>query len=68
MSKKIIHFSKAFVPCVVLSVLIIVSGVYALFTKGLNLGIEFKAGLVEDIRIAPTAMEFTYTGAANVSV
>lgn len=68
MSKKIIHFSKAFVPCVVLSVLIIVSGVYALFTKGLNLGIEFKAGLVEDIRIAPTAMELTYTGAANVSV
>ena len=68
MSKKIIHFGKAFVPCVVLSVLIIVSGVYALFTKGLNLGIEFKAGLVEDIRIAPTAMELTYTGAANVSV
>ncbi|MGI5172344.1 protein translocase subunit SecF [Treponema sp. OMZ 840] len=68
MSKKIIRFSKAFIPCVVISVLIILSGVYALTVKGLNLGIEFKAGLIEDVRIAPTALELAYTGPANVSV
>jgi len=54
MSKKVIHFSKGFVPCVILSVLLILSGIFVLITKGLNLGIEFKAGLLEDIRIAPT--------------
>lgn len=68
MSKKVIHFSKGFVPCVILSVLLILSGIFALITKGLNLGIEFKAGLLEDIRIAPTALELTYSGPANVSV
>ena len=68
MSKKVIHFSKGFVPCVILSVLLILSGIFALITKGLNLGIEFKAGLIEDIRIAPTALELTYSGPANVSV
>ena len=68
MSKRVIHFSKGFVPCVILSVLLILSGIFALITKGLNLGIEFKAGLIEDIRIAPTALELTYSGPANVSV
>ena len=68
MSKKVIHFSKGFVPCVILSVLLILSGIFALITKGLNLGIAFKAGLIEDIRIAPTALELTYSGPANVSV
>ena len=68
MSKKVIHFSKGFVPCVILSVLLILSGIFVLITKGLNLGIEFKAGLLEDIRIAPTALELTYSGPANVSV
>lgn len=68
MSKKVIHFSKGFVPCVILSVLLILSGIFVLTTKGLNLGIEFKAGLLEDIRIAPTALELTYSGPANVSV
>ena len=68
MNKKVIHFSKGFVPCVILSVLLILSGIFVLITKGLNLGIEFKAGLLEDIRIAPTALELTYSGPANVSV
>ena len=48
--------------------MLILSGIFVLITKGLNLGIEFKAGLLEDIRIAPTALELTYSGPANVSV
>lgn len=68
MSKKIIRFSKGFLACTIISTALILSGVYALVTRGLNLGIEFKAGLIEDVSIAPAALELTYTGPANVTV
>jgi len=68
MRSNIIRFSKGFVPCAVISTVLILSGAYAFLTRGLNLGIEFKAGLVKDVCIAPTALELTYTGPANVSV
>lgn len=68
MSKKIIRFSKGFLACTIISAVLILSGVYALVTKGLNLGIEFKAGLIEDVSIAPAALELTYKGPANVTV
>lgn len=66
--KKIIHFSKAFVPCVILSLTLIVLGVVGLFTKGLNMGIDFKPGLIEEVRIAPTALELNYKGTARVTI
>lgn len=68
MSKKIIHFSKLFVPFVILSLAIITFGLYGLFTRGLNMGLDFKAGLIQEVRIAPTALQLTYSGAAAVSV
>ena len=66
--KKIIHFSKGFLPTTILSLAIIAFGVVGLFVKGINLGIDFRPGLVEDVAVVPTAIELTYEGTAVVSV
>lgn len=66
--KKILHFSKLFVPAAVFSLAVILSGVVVLFTKGINLGIDFRPGLVTEIRIAPSAVDITYAGSAAVNV
>ena len=66
--KKIIRFSKAFLFCTILSVLVIASGIFVVATKGLNFGIDFRPGLVEEIKIAPAEIELTYAGSANVNV
>lgn len=66
--KKVINFSKAFIPCAVLSVSIIAFGVFGFVTKGINLGIDFKPGLIEEVRIATPALNVTYTGNANATL
>ncbi|MCR5290699.1 MAG: protein translocase subunit SecF [Treponema sp.] len=66
--KKTIHFSKAFLPSWIISGAIILFGVIGLFVKGINFGIDFKPGLIEEIKVAPTALELTYTGTAKVAV
>ena len=66
--KKIIRFSKAFLFCPILSVLIIASGIFVVATKGFNFGLDFRPGLVEEIKIAPAEIELTYSGSASVSV
>ncbi len=66
--KKVIHFSKLFVPFTILSAVLILGGVVSLFTRGINFGIDFKPGLIEEIRIAPAAVSLTYHGPASVTV
>ncbi|HZK19772.1 MAG TPA: protein translocase subunit SecF, partial [Treponemataceae bacterium] len=66
--KKVIHFSKLFLPFAILSFFIILFGVFGLVTKGFNLGIDFQAGLVAEVAIAPSAVELTYEGPATVSI
>jgi len=66
--KRTIKFSKAFLPCWIISGLLIVSGIIGMCVRGINFGIDFKPGLIEEIRIAPTALELSYKGSAKVSV
>ena len=66
--KKTIHFSKGFIPAVILSIAVIAAGIFCIVTKGINFGLDFKAGLIEEFKLAPTAIQLTYNGAANVSV
>lgn len=65
--KKVIHFSKLFIPCVILSVVLIVGGLIVTATRGINFGIDFKPGLIQEVRIVPPAINLTYTGSATVS-
>ena len=68
--KRVIRFSKLFLPMVILSAALIAFGIVGLFDKGINFGVDFQAGLVEQVRIAPRALSLVYDGAqsANVSV
>ncbi len=68
MNKKLIRFSKLFVPFITLSLVVIAFGIFGLFTRGLNLGLDFQAGLIQEVRIAPAALEVSYIGSSAVSV
>ncbi|WP_304221553.1 protein translocase subunit SecF [Gracilinema caldarium] len=61
--KSIIQFSKVFLPAVIISLVLIVSGIvgYVVY-GGFNLGVDFQAGLIQEIQFAPTALQLTYTG------
>ena len=61
-------FSKGFLPCAIISGVIIIFGIVGLFTKGINLGLDFKPGLVEEVRITKPAATITYDGSANITV
>ncbi|HCM27235.1 MAG: protein-export membrane protein SecF [Treponema sp. GWB1_62_6] len=61
--KRIIEFSKAFRPTLILSAVLIVAGMAGYFVKGgFNLGVDFQAGLMQEIQLAPTAFKMTYIG------
>ena len=64
--KKIIHFSKGFLVAAVISCAIIVSGIVGMAVRGINFGLDFKPGLIEEVRIAPPAIELSYSGSANI--
>jgi len=66
--KKVIKFSNLFLPCIIFSLTVITLGGIGFFTKGLNYGIDFQAGYIEKVRIAPTALELTYDGAQTVAI
>lgn len=66
--KRVITFSKLFLPMVILSAVVILSGIAGLFIKGINLGIDFQAGLIEQVRIAPSAFSLSYDGSQSVTV
>ncbi|UTC75250.1 protein translocase subunit SecF [Treponema sp. OMZ 792] len=65
--KKVISFSKFFVPGVIISIGLMTFGIIGYFTKGINFGIDFQAGFIEKIKIAPTAVELSYEGPLTVS-
>ncbi len=66
--KKAIQFSKLFPAAIILSAVLILSGIVSIALRGINFGLDFKPGMIEEIRIAPTVMELSYTGSATVNV
>ena len=68
MTRKTIHFSKGFLPCAVISAAIIVSGIAGFFIRGINFGLDYRPGLLEEVRIAPAVLDVSYSGASNVSL
>lgn len=66
--KKLVKFSAFFLPAVVISAAIVLSGVAGLFTRGINLGIDFQAGFIEQVTMAPTAFTLRYSGSQTVTV
>ncbi|MDR1218687.1 MAG: protein translocase subunit SecF [Treponema sp.] len=67
--KKIIHFSKTFLACAIASVVLIGAGLVGYILKGgFNLGVDFQAGLIQEVQFAPPALRLTYNGAGNASI
>ena len=66
--KKTINFNKGFLPAAILSVAIIIFGLIGFFAKGINFGLDFKPGLIEEVRIADPVASVVYNGSANLSV
>ena len=66
--KKVIQFSKFFPCAVILSAVIIIAGIVSVATRGINFGLDFKPGMIEEIKIANTVLEVTYNGTATVSL
>jgi preprotein translocase subunit SecF len=67
--KKIIRFSKLFLPAAIFSSILLVSGIVSFFVMGgFNLGVDFQAGLIQEVQFAPTAFDLTWSGAGNATV
>ena len=57
MTRKTIHFSKGFLPCAIVSTIIILSGIAGFFIRGINFGLDYRPGLLEEVRIAPAVVD-----------
>jgi len=67
--KGVIRFSRFFIPAAIISTIIIILGVGGyIYFKGFNLGVDFQAGLIQEVQFAPTAFTLNYNGAGNASV
>jgi preprotein translocase subunit SecF len=66
--KRIIPFSKFFLPAAILSIALAVFGIAGYFTRGFNLGVDFQAGLIQKVQFAPPALMLSYGGPGNASV
>jgi preprotein translocase subunit SecF len=66
--KRIIPFSDYFLPASVISIILVAAGIVSYILMGFNLGVDFQAGLIQEIQFAPAALEITYHGQGNASV
>jgi preprotein translocase subunit SecF len=66
--KRIIRFSKYFLPAAILSAVIAVLSVVGFLALGFNLGVDFQAGLLQEIQFVPTAFRLTYNGPGNATI
>lgn len=66
--RKQIKFSRAFLPCSIISCALIIFGIVGFCTKGINLGLDFRPGLIEEVRVANPVAEIVYNGPASVSL
>jgi preprotein translocase subunit SecF len=63
--KKTIRFSRFFLPAAVLSVIIVIFGVTGFLVKGFALGVDFQAGLIQEVQFAPTAFSLRWSGTTS---
>jgi len=63
--KKVIRFSKFFIPAAIISSLIVVFSITGYLTKGFTLGVDFQAGLIQEVQFAPSAFSLRWSGISN---
>ena len=67
--KKIIRFSRYFLPATIFSLVLIISGIagYMAF-GGFNIGVDFQAGLIQEVQFAPAAFHVSWEGRGNATL
>jgi len=63
--KKTINFSKFFIPAAIISSVLVIFGVTGYIVKGFTLGVDFQAGLIQEVQIAPSAFSLRWSGTSN---
>jgi preprotein translocase subunit SecF len=66
--KRIVGFSKFFLSAAILSLILVVFGIVGYALWGFNLGVDFQAGLIQEVQFAPTAFSLTWKGQGNAAV
>ncbi|MCL2230194.1 MAG: protein translocase subunit SecF [Treponema sp.] len=66
--RKTIQFSRFFVIAAVISCLLAAFSISGyIFNKGFALGVDFQAGLLQEVQFAPTAFSLRWNGSANAT-
>jgi preprotein translocase subunit SecF len=67
--KRIFRFTRYFLPTAIFSSVLVILGLGGYVLKGgFNLGVDFQAGLIQEIQFAPQAFTLAYTGPGNAVV
>ncbi len=63
--KRVIRFDRGFLAAALISVAIIAFGFFGLASKGINLGVDFQAGINQYVQMVYPAFDVSYSGAGN---
>ncbi|MCL2804936.1 MAG: protein translocase subunit SecF [Treponema sp.] len=67
--KKTIRFSKFFIPAAVISVILVIFSISGyIINKGFALGVDFQAGLIQEVQVAPTAFGLRWNGTTSAVI
>jgi preprotein translocase subunit SecF len=66
--KRVIHFSRGYIPAVIASSTLIILGIVGYAVKGFNLGVDFQAGINQTVQIAIPSVEVTYSGKGTATL
>ena len=65
-NKKLIRFSKFFRPAAIISAILVVFSISGyIINRGFALGVDFQAGLLQEVQIAPTAFSLRWSGTTS---
>jgi preprotein translocase subunit SecF len=66
--KRIIRFSRFFLPAMIVSGILTLAGIIGYITLGgFNLGVDFQAGLIQEVQLAPAAFSLTWSGRGSAT-
>jgi len=66
--KRVIGFSRYFLAAAIFSTVLAAAALVGYLVRGFNLGVDFQAGLLQEVQFAPTAFSLTYTGPGSASI
>jgi len=67
--KKTIMFSKFFIPAAIIAAVLIIFGVFGfLYNNGFTLGVDFQAGLIQEVQVTPTAFSVRWNGVESATL